>query len=420
MKNCSPFSAHLLSRRKLLLAGSALAGAAAIPRAWAQTATDLQSGRLIVLLLRGAYDGLSAVVPYADPEYAQLRSSTLIPAPDGTLTTAIRLDNRFALHPALAPLLPLWQDGSLAFVHASGSPDPSRSHFEAQHYLEAGIPGKNSDSPGWLNKLANPTAHVESSAAQIIGVGEANPNILAGLAPTRLIPRGQQALRTGVLGNERSRTALMDLYSGQDKLSEAFRAGAASRLLSAQELSQEMTAADNGAGSAAGLALDAQHLGKLMRADRKLRIGFLSAGGWDTHANQGAVEGTLARNLGSLAQAIVQLRNDFKEPGDTLLVISEFGRTAAENGTRGTDHGHGNAMWLIGSRINGGQIQGHWEGLASGNLHEGRDLPVLNDFRSVIAQALAVSFKLPESKLADIFPGGKWDSGLESLVKRGV
>lgn len=405
------------SRRRLLLAGTATAGAAALPRAWAQTAQGLESGRLIVLFLRGAYDGMSVVVPYADPEYARLRSATQIPAPDGSAATSIKLDNRFALHPALASLMPLWQEGSMTFVHASGSPDTTRSHFEAQHHWEVGIPGKNSDAPGWLNTLADMSTG-GAGAARIIGVGEANPHILAGHAAARLIPRGEQATRTGVLANDRTRAALMDLYGGQDKLSEAFRSGAASRTISAEELTHEMMAADNGAGSVAGLALDARHLAKLMRADRNLRLGFLSAGGWDTHANQGGVEGTLARNLGTLANAVMQLRADFKEPGDTIIVASEFGRTAAENGTRGTDHGHGNAMWLIGSRINGGRMQGRWEGLARGNLNEGRDLPVLNDFRSVIAQTLAASFKLPESKIADVFPGAKWDAGLDTLIRR--
>ena len=167
----------------------------------------------------------------------------------------------------------------------------------------------------------------------------------------------------------------------------------------------EMQTADNGAPNVAGLQLDARHLATLMRQDRSLRVGFLSAGGWDTHANQGSVNGQLANNLGNLAQALVALRAAFNEPGDVIAVVSEFGRTAAENGSRGTDHGHGNAMLLIGSRINGGRRHGGWEGLAPGQLNEKRDLPVLNDFRAVLSTVLRGTQGVGDAQLAALFPG---------------
>lgn len=430
------FTPSPATRRDLLLRSSLLGAGAAIwaatPRAWAQTAPALggasnsaHTGRLVVVFLRGAYDGLSAFVPYTDPAYAQLRQSTRIAAPDGTAQTAIRLDERFALHPALAPVLPMWQDGTLAAVHASGSPMVNRSHFDAQYQMEVGIPGRTSDSPGWLNRLAS----LGTGRNNLIGVGEANPAILGGPVTARLIPRGQQATNTGVLANPQMRDALMDLYKGDDKLSAAFRQGAASRMDSAQELQRGMAmdreraaalgAVAGGADSAVGLALDAQQLARLMRAEPTLRIGFLSAGGWDTHANQGDMQGALANNLGNLARALVQLRADFNQPNDTIVVMSEFGRTAAENGTRGTDHGYGNAMWLIGQRVAGGRVHGRWEGLARGNLNEGRDLPVLNDYRSVVAQVLVRGFGLADNRLQDVFPGARWDSGLDSLMRRG-
>jgi uncharacterized protein (DUF1501 family) len=165
------------------------------------------------------------------------------------------------------------------------------------------------------------------------------------------------------------------------------------------------------------LLLDAQHLGTLMRNDRRLRIGFLSAGGWDTHANQGMTNGLLARNFTSLGQALAQLRRDFSEPGDLIVVASEFGRTVAENGTRGTDHGHGNTLMLLGNRVNGGLWHGQWSGLSKGNLNEGRDLPVHHDFRSVFAEALRTGFGLGERHLQDLFPGARFDAGLRSLFK---
>ena len=421
-----------LSRRAALRALAGAGAAMLTGQVWAQSAPTLGAARLVVVFLRGAYDGLSAFIPYADPHYSQLRGQTAIPVPDGSAQSAIKLDAMFGMHPALAPLLPLWQQGVLAFIPSSGSPDRTRSHFEAQHHWEIAQPGKNSDAPGWLNKLAQleqgSARAAPSQKSLAIGVGEANPRILAGETMVQLIPRGQAATRQGALGNDTARKALMDLYSGDDLLSLAYRQGASSRMQTAQTLSLdaaqmmspgllESNAADNGAASANGLPLDARHLATLMRQNRDLRLGFLSAGGWDTHANQGAASGQLANNFSSLATALAQLRREFSQSGDMIIVASEFGRTCAENGTRGTDHGHGNAMWLIGNRVNGGRWHGQWDGLAPGQLNEGRDLPVHHDFRAVLAQALARNFKLGESQLADILPGARWDAKLDDLLK---
>lgn len=404
------------TRRQLLGTLGLAAGAALLPRAWAQPAPGLTSGRLIVVFLRGAYDGISATVPYADPHYAQLRPTTAIASPDGSAGTALKLDGTFALHPALAPLMPLWSSGVLSFIPSTGSPDPTRSHFEAQNHWEIGIPGKSNAPHGWLNALAG-IGLDGGTGPRAIGVGEANPIILSGPASVRLIPKGTSARQEGVLSSQRTRQTLMDLYAGSDVVSSAFRQGADSRMNSAQELQQEMMASENGASSAAGLVLDAQHLGTLMRNDRRLRLGFLSVGGWDTHANQGAATGALAQNLGKLGQALVQLRQDFSESGDVIVVASEFGRTAAENGTRGTDHGHGNTLWLIGNRITGGRWHGEWSGLANGSLHEARDLPVHHDFRSVFLQVLRGGFGLTDRQLQAVFPGGAFDKGLSGLVR---
>ena len=453
-----------LSRRQLLGGASAsVALAAAQPlRVWAQAAPAgtprVGPGRLVVVMLRGAYDGLSALVPYADAHYYSGRPTIAIAAPDGSAQTALRLDNTFALHPALAPLFPLWRQGVLSVVPAAGLPVPNRSHFSAQYEMEIAQGGKSSAASGWLNKLAgiNATANTAGNTASALGVGEANPAILAGEAAVKLIARGQSAERAGVLANEKTRSALMDLYAGKDALGEAFRQGAGSRMQSAQELSSEkmaadgrrdtamrdssrsmnkqldrdgtpatlqaqtaqMAAASNGAADPVGLQLDAQHLGTLMRNDRALRLGFLSAGGWDTHANQGQVTGPLANNLGNLGRGIAQLRQDFSEPGDVIVVMSEFGRTARENGTRGTDHGFGNALWLVGNRINGGRWHGQWSGLAPGNLNEARDLPAHHDYRAVLAQVLRTSFALPDTALANLLSGARWDSRLDGLMRK--
>ncbi len=454
------------SRRQLLTTAGVALSALHMPSVWAQAApagTRRQDpGRIIVVLLRGAYDGLSVFVPYSDASYYSSRPNIAIAAPDGTDKTAIKLDNTFALHPALSPLLPLWQQGVLGFVPAAGLPAPNRSHFAAQYEMEIAQSGKSSAAAGWLNKASATQSNQSNqgsgntSLAAAIGVGEANPAILAGDAAVKLIPRGQAAERTGVLANDKTRQALMDLYAGNDKVSEAFRQGAGSRMQSAQELSTEklanqslqntqtinnmaaqnrmldkdgtpataqaqnaqMLAASNGAADPVGLQLDAQHLGTLMRNDRNLRIGFLSAGGWDTHADQGNATGQLANNLGNLGRGISQLRQDFSEPGDVIVVMSEFGRTAVENGTRGTDHGFGNAMWLVGNRINGGRWHGQWTGLARGNLNEARDLPAHHDYRAVLAQVLRSSFAMPDSALANVLPGARWDMRLDGLMRR--
>jgi uncharacterized protein (DUF1501 family) len=384
----------------------------------------MPAGRLVLVFLRGAYDGLSALVPHGDPDYYRLRPSIAIAAPDGSAQTTLKLDDTFGLHPAMAALLPLWQQGVLGVVPCAGSPDATRSHFDAQHHWETGVPGKSSAANGWMNTLTGLRPNTRA-----LGVGEANPLILAGTAPVQLVPRGQAATRMGTLGNERTRDAVLRLYGGQDALSKAFRAGADSRMQTSQTLTDaqmqsaqamdahQMAAADNGAGPAKGLLLDAQHLATLMRRDTHLRLGFLSAGGWDTHANQGAASGALAQNLGMLADTLVQLRRDFSQPNDMVLVVSEFGRTSAENGSRGTDHGHGNAFWLMGSQVNGGRWHGRWDGLAHAQLHEGRDLPVHHDFRAVLAQVLQRTQGLDATQLSRLFPGYVWDKSLDGLMR---
>ena len=472
MTTAAPTTSSALSRRQLLRILGAGAALSTAPRVWAQAAPaggKPSQGRMVVVFLRGAYDGLSAFVPYADADYYKLRPTIAIAAPDGNASTAIKLDDTFALHPSMAVLMPLWQQGVLSFVPAAGMPAPNRSHFDAQYQMETGHSGKTSGASGWINTLAGmntapaalglnktPSALEVNKTPSALGVGEANPAILAGNAKVKLIPQGQAAERVGVLANNNTRQALLDLYAGNDKLSTAFRQGAGSRMKSAQELSAEkntidsrrtmatreqanmvnrkldkdgtpsnsaaqnaqMQAASNGAADPVGLQLDAQHLGTLMRNDRSLSLGFLSAGGWDTHANQGNATGQLADRLGNLAKGIVQLRQEFSEPDDTIVVMSEFGRTSAENGTRGTDHGFGNALWLLGNRIQGGQWHGKWTGLARGNLNDNRDLPAHHDYRAVLAQVLRGTFGLSDSALATVLPGAKWDAGLDSLLRK--
>ena len=424
-----PMNPNTLSRRGLLQALAGTASMWAAPALWAQNnRTADADGRLVLVFLRGAYDGLSALVPHGDADYYRLRPTIAVAAPDGSAQTTVALDSTFGLHPSLQPLLPFWKQGVLGAIPAAGSPDPSRSHFDAQHHWEIGVPGKSGSGRGWMNGLAElKTDRAQATDPVAVSVGEANPMILAGNSAVQRVPKGDAATKQGALGDARTRQAVMRLYSGDDALSRTFQAGAESRMQTAKTLNEgaadqemasaQMMAASNGAGSPKGLLLDAQHLGTLMRKDARLRLGFLSAGGWDTHANQGNATGALANNLSNLAAALVQLRRDFSRPNDVVVVVSEFGRTSAENGTRGTDHGHGNALWLMGNRVQGGRWHGEWSGLAQGNLHEGRDLPVHHDFRAVFAQVLRASQGLSAAETDRLFPGFRWDSRLDGLMQ---
>jgi uncharacterized protein (DUF1501 family) len=253
-------------------------------------------------------------------------------------------------------------------------------------------------------------------------VGESSPQILSGPHSVQLLGNGLSATRPGFLAESKTREAMQQLYAGDEKLASAMMKGANNRMTTAALLKpanmvNEQQAANNGAGSPQGLALDAKHLGTLMRQNRQLQLGFLSSGGWDTHINQGSVTGQLANNLSNLSNTLLQLRTIFSEPHDVVIVASEFGRTCAENGTRGTDHGHGNVMWLMGNAVKGGQWHGRWDGLASDKLNEGRDLPVHHDFRAVLAQVLFHTMGVTHERIQGLFPSYQWDSALDGLFK---
>jgi len=413
---------HMLINRRQAIFQSLGMGAFAFPAVSAMASSSSSSGRIVIVFLRGAYDGLSMLVPHGDARYAQIRPNIAIPQPDGTLKTALALDENFGLHPACNALLPLWHQGVLAAIPCAGSPDSSRSHFDAQYHWETGKPGSSSPSDGWMNVLSGMVGN--GAGLHALGVGESSPRILSGPRSVQLVGNGLLATRPGTLAESKTREAILQLYAGNEKMANAMLEGANNRMSTAAMLkapnmaaSNEQQAANNGAGSPQGLALDAKHLGVLMQQNRQLRLGFLSSGGWDTHINQGNVTGLLANNLNNLANTLVQLRAAFNEPNDLVIVASEFGRTCAENGTRGTDHGHGNVMWLLGNRVQGGKWHGRWDGLAQNQLNEGRDLPVHHDFRAVLAQALVASLGLPRTQLSDVFPGYRWDDMLDGIFK---
>jgi uncharacterized protein (DUF1501 family) len=395
--------------RRDFLRRAALAGTSLLPvgrSAWAAAApgADASDGRLVVILLRGAVDGLSVVVPYADADYRRARASIALERP-GSDGGVLDLDGRFGLHPALAPLLPHWQSDTLAFVHASGSSDPTRSHFDAQDYMESGTPGRKSTPDGWMNRLlgALPGGPQPTTA---VNLGPLLPRALSGPHPVATLPLGRAATRPVALNRPQVSAAFDRLYGGDDALSRAYREAQTARQEMMANLGDEMQAADNGAPLPNGFAQDAQRLARLMRRDGNVRIAFASLGGWDTHVNQGNAKGQLANRLQPLGEGldafVRALGTDYARTA--IVVLSEFGRTVRQNGTGGTDHGHGNVMWLLGGRVNGGKVHGEWPGLADASLYQGRDLAITTDFRSVLARVLGEQMRLPDATLAAVFP----------------
>jgi len=395
-----------MKRRDLLKLSTASAASLLLPlgrQAWA--ARSKQAGpRLVVVFLRGAVDGLSVVAPYAEDQYYDYRPTIALPRP-GEDAGLIDLDGHFGLHPALAPLLPLWQHRQLAFVHACGSPDPDRSHFEAQAYMETATPGVTSTRSGWLNRLA--TALHFDRAADTVAFGATQPLITRGHTPTATFPVGRGASRIKPMDRDPVRLAFDALYRHDPRLGQIYLEAVQSRATLLAAVSQEMEQSAQGAPDPVGFANDARRAAQMMVVDPGLRLVFFQLGGWDTHVNQGASHGQLANHLQALAQGLAVFHAALgKTMNETIiLVISEFGRTARENGDRGTDHGHGNVHWVLGGNIGGGHIYADWAGLGTGDLHQGRDLPVTTDFRDVIDLIMEAHLGLAAHARRQVLPG---------------
>ena len=367
----------------------------------AQTRT---TKRLIVIFLRGAVDGLSVVVPYQEAAYYDARPKIALsqPGKDGGV---LDLDGQFGLHPALSDLLPLWKQGSLAFIPASGSPDASRSHFDAQDYMESGTPGVKKTPDGWMNRLlAVMSGH---NPIQAVNVGATTPRILSGRMAVASIALGRSAASAIPLDRPQVAAAFDKLYDRNDTLSQTYQEGRQARKALLQDLDAETKMANNGAPLPNGFASDARRLAQVMVRDPKVELAFMAVGGWDTHVNQGSSQGQLARNLNQLGKGLAALQTGLGSAyaNTTIVVLSEFGRTVHENGNGGTDHGHGNVMWVMGGSVHGGQIYGKWDGLGSDRLYQGRDVPIATDFRDVISPILERQMGLNKTKLTQVFPG---------------
>jgi uncharacterized protein (DUF1501 family) len=363
-------------------------------------AADLPGARkgkiLICLFQRGAADGLNMIVPHGDAAYYAARPTIAVPRPRaGAEGTALDLDGFFGLHPALQPFERPYRDGLLAPIHAVGSPNATRSHFDAQDYMESGTPDRKSTADGWLNRYlavkgtCEECARQEASPFRAVAMAAQTPRILDGPAPAvAMSSLGEFSVRANGTSAERLealyRTGETDLIHGAGR--EMFDAVKLLRSANPQRY-----AAENGAEyprSQFGQRL--REIAQLIKADVGLEIAFADVGGWDTHVNQGGATGQLAQRLTDFARAVTALATDL---GDRLqdvviLTMSEFGRMVRQNGNGGTDHGHAGAMFVLGGGVKGGRVHGRWPGLEREQLFEGRDLELTTDFRSVFAEIL--------------------------------
>jgi uncharacterized protein (DUF1501 family) len=393
-----------MDRRQFVRAGVGGALALAWARLWAAPAAG--STKLLVVMLRGAYDGASLLVPYSSEFYYRVRPGIAVPRPDsGAPGAAIRLDADWALNAAAKDTLhPLHARKEVAFVPFCGSSDTSRSHFQAQDLMEMGQSegGTPDYSSGFLNRLVQALGDDPRSG------GVAFTNNLT-LAFKGAIPVPNVSLRGGARNplpqGEGERIAAM--YEGTP-LAAVAAAGIETRREVSQQLATEMAESARGAGPAQGFEARARVIGKLMRGKKAYSIGFVDVGGWDTHVNQGAVQGVLATNLEGLTRGLAAFGEEMGAlwKSTVVVVMSEFGRTARENGNRGTDHGHGSTLWVLGGGIAGGKIAGTQGPVDEAHLYQNRDFPVLNDYRSVLAHLFGRMYGLDEARIERVLPGG--------------
>jgi uncharacterized protein (DUF1501 family) len=363
-----------------------------------------RSRKLIAIFQRGAVDGLNVIVPHGEADYYRSRPSIAIPRPN-TQDGAINLDGFFGFNPRLAPLKPLWDNRSLAIVHACGSPDSTRSHFDAQDYMETGTPGVKSTSDGWLNRYLQVRNAEPPSSFRAVALTPQLPRMLQGHAPALAI---NQLAQFGIRGNQVDiSTAFEAEYAAAaDRVLNGVGREAFSAMKTLKTTDPSRYQPENGAAypsSPFGQAL--RQIAQLTKADVGLEVAFADIGGWDTHVNQGAAQGQLAARLDDFSRSIAALTTDLGDRmADTVvLTMSEFGRAVNENGNRGTDHGHGNAMLVMGGGVHGGSVYGKWPGLSVEHRYDGRDLAVTTDFRDVFGEIIVRHLGVTNPQA--IFPG---------------
>jgi uncharacterized protein (DUF1501 family) len=401
----------MFSRRVFIKSGAAAMVAVGFAPSFLARAVEAAGSRkklLIAIFQRGAVDGLNMVVPYGESEYYRARPTIAIAKP-GAADGAIELDGFFGLHPRMAALAPIWERGDLAIVHATGSPDTTRSHFDAQDYMESATPGVKSTRDGWLNR------YLQGSG---IGDQGSDRNPLRGVALTRQMPRSLQGAAPAVAMGSAAEFTIADM-AARTSFEEIYQAatdrtlnGTAAEAFDAMTMLARKTSSayspSNGARyprSPFGLAL--QEIARLAKSEVGLEIAFAESTQWDHHVNEGSSQGQIAGRLDDFSRGIAALAQDLGERmADTVIVtMSEFGRAVAENGSRGTDHGHGNAMFVIGGGVKGRQVYGKWPGLRAEQRFEGRDLAVTTHFRVVFNEILGNHLAASADARAKVFPG---------------
>lgn len=401
-----------MQSRRLFLKSSALAmfGLGAAP-AWlsrAVYAADAPTGRkkvLVAIFQRGAVDGLNVVVPHGEKLYYEMRPNIAIPRPNGTPDGAVDLDGFFGLHPSLSSLKPIFDAQHLAIIEAVGSPDPTRSHFDAQDYMESGTPGMKGTADGWMNR-ALPKEKGQVSPIRAIALGPNLPRSLRGR---------NDAVAINNLGDFKVRDAqgadaFESMYSNAlDTVLHGTGKETFDAVKMMQSIQKQPYVPENGAQYPAGrFGQSLRQVAQVIKADVGLEVAFADIGGWDTHVNEvGAkpTKGVLARNLSEFGGSLAAFYKDLGDRMEDVAVVtmSEFGRTAKENGNRGTDHGHANVMFAMGGGIRGGKVYGDWPGLAQEQLYESRDLNLTTDFRDVLGELVARH--LGNANVKSVFPG---------------
>lgn len=387
-----------ITRRTLMRnCAMALVGTAAIPsflrRAMfaAETPAGGTKQRVVVLFQRGAADGLNIVVPHAETYYYQARTSIAIPQ-----NHVLDLDGFFGLHPALAEFKPLWDQKHLAIVHAAGSPDATRSHFDAQDYMESGTPGYKATVDGWLNRALQAQdehPHGKESPFRAVSIGADVARTLRGKVPAVAIRNVGNFMVGGNNPNAAPVSTIFETMYDDSTDSLLRRTGAetfeAIKMLKLTDPMRYTPA--NGAQYPQGqFGESMKQIAQLLKANLGVEAAFADIGGWDHHVNEGNVEGQLARSLRDFSQGIAAFWGDMGDGAEnlTLVSMSEFGRTVRQNGTGGTDHGHANVMFVLGGQVKGGKVYGQWPGLNPEQLYQNRDLAVTTDYRQVLAEAV--------------------------------
>lgn len=381
----------------------------------ANVLNDKSNGKrktIVTIFQRGAVDALNMVVPFGESDYYSLRPTINIPKPASKQETALNLDGFFGLHPAMTGMKGLWDKKQLAIIHAVGSPNNTRSHFDAQDYMEAGTPGNKGTKDGWLNRYLQSKADPKATPFRAVSITQQVPRSLLGRSPSVALSNLRSfAIQAGVYSQ--------NVQGGFEAIYEQTMTGKKNNDV-LKETGQETFEAVNFLKNANPAQYKPENgavypqspfgnsmlqIAQLIKAGVGLEVAFAECGGWDTHSNQGNIRGQLSNLLRDFSNSITAFVTDLGSKMDdvVILTMSEFGRTVRENGTRGTDHGHATAMFAIGNSIKGGKVYGKWPGLNSNSLYEGRDLALTTDFRDLFAEV--ASRHLGANDLQKLFPG---------------